>query len=462
MAAMVFPTTGLAEILKIGGNNPTHFTLDDAWFHATTLTSDTSVEIRIAEGEYTIEQLNLSDASGSSPLSTIRISGGWNANHTSTSQTPEHTTLKVGSAGGIDVRMVNAYLVLSSLTIRSASDTPRSRPLVDINQDASLFMTRLVVSGGHHADTGATDGGGLRINAFGGANITLRDSKVNGNRVHSTQGPAIGGALSGHASQNARIEILDCTFPDNVSSSTHGEATGSALSLRATGSAQITLSNSRITGNVASGGPMSLMGSALDTHASGTALIRLGSLVVTRSQKTGGTISQTVAQVSTLSRDAAATELASIEISQGSHDGLLARINDDGRTTASNLTVVAHPRRGIEFQSGGSQTGLVLTNSIVTANAGGSVFVPASATLSHNLIEGYGAMPSPLFRRPGDRDYRLHNGASAAIDAGLATDPSLISPLDAAGDTRVVGVNIDIGAYEWSPIDILSDGFESG
>jgi parallel beta-helix repeat protein len=64
----------------------------------------------------------------------------------------------------------------------------------------------------------------------------------------------------------------------------------------------------------------------------------------------------------------------------------------------------------------------------------------------------------PLFFDPGDNDYHLCLG-SPAVDAGDATGLNLPST-DFEGNPRVIGANVDIGAYEFNPNASLRVNFK--
>jgi hypothetical protein len=71
----------------------------------------------------------------------------------------------------------------------------------------------------------------------------------------------------------------------------------------------------------------------------------------------------------------------------------------------------------------------------------------------------------PLFVDPGNGNLTLMEG-SPAIDAGNPMHPDVFpgghAPIDLAGNPRVAGAAIDIGAYEWQPVidEVFEDRFE--
>ncbi|MDR2125722.1 MAG: right-handed parallel beta-helix repeat-containing protein, partial [Prevotellaceae bacterium] len=117
---------------------------------------------------------------------------------------------------------------------------------------------------------------------------------------------------------------------------------------------------------------------------------------------------------------------------------------------------------GAIFAGGGA---LHLRNSIIWGNSGSVIYGGSRVTHSNNLLQG-GSLGSgvvvilnPQFTDPAVGDYSLKSespaidvGNKLLYDAGQTPDISDIA-LDLAGESRVRGCNIDLGAYE-APVSI--------
>ncbi len=120
---------------------------------------------------------------------------------------------------------------------------------------------------------------------------------------------------------------------------------------------------------------------------------------------------------------------------------------------------------------------LLITNSILWKNAGGSLInTAATITISHSNVEStalasgittssFNITMNPLFTNPNGNDLTLQS-ASPCIDAG--NNASNTYPTDLAGNPRILGTSIDMGAYEKDPcptriyVDINATGANTG
>jgi hypothetical protein len=146
--------------------------------------------------------------------------------------------------------------------------------------------------------------------------------------------------------------------------------------------------------------------------------------------------------------------------------GGVATLVIDGNTTATNVTIFqTYGVQGVMLIAGGESA---MSNSILWdyGNPGAPIFVEDGViTIDHSLIQDSGGSgpawdtslgidgggnfdADPSFVDIGNGDYRLQTG-SPAIDTGDATafPPDVTTDLD--GNPRIVGGEIDMGAYEW-------------
>jgi hypothetical protein len=155
--------------------------------------------------------------------------------------------------------------------------------------------------------------------------------------------------------------------------------------------------------------------------------------------------------------DSAVIRLSDSLIYSGPQTGLgYSLFGSAPRLHMCNLTIATHAARGLvgSFTPGATVS---LHNSIVSQNGQSSVSQPGSNNLGANL-----GLPEPLFVSATPlltADFRLRSD-SPGIDAGTAMLPFPLTTLDFAGNPRVSGNAVDIGAYELISDRLFANGFE--
>jgi hypothetical protein len=111
--------------------------------------------------------------------------------------------------------------------------------------------------------------------------------------------------------------------------------------------------------------------------------------------------------------------------------------------------VVANIFNNVVTRATTSGLSLPAANPRLTVNNGNNDFFNNNPNTSFGgYAAGAGTVSvDPLFVSLVARDYRLE-AASTLVNAGLASPPGGLSPLDADGNLRVAGPAVDIGAYE--------------
>jgi len=141
--------------------------------------------------------------------------------------------------------------------------------------------------------------------------------------------------------------------------------------------------------------------------------------------------------------------------------------NNDPDPTIINTTIVFNEGAGISSRNGSTP---IIYNSIVWGNSGGSFSGSSSGSsiVSYSDIEG--GFPgtgnldeNPLFINHAGNDYHLAAGSNL-INAGNNNAPYLdLTNFDLDGNYRIIGVTVDMGAYEsdtsCSDNDVDGDGY---
>ncbi len=367
-------------------------------------------------------------------------------------------------SGGDASRVFNlqsAALTIDALTITAGRTMGNGQGGGAIRSSGTLQVSNSVVSNSRSTGAGA-DGGG--IFQFGGS-LTITDSTISGN---STSGnSSFGGGISANS---ANVIIAGSTIDGN-STASGGESAGLGGGI-AVISGNLTLIDSTVSNNVNSGagslgggivvsaGDLNITGSTISGNATGA---RGGGIVFGAATNTA-----TVTNTTITGNTANSGNGGGIAVFQGTFN--LRHSTVTGNTAGGGLgTGLA------SYSNGTSIANTVVTSSIIAGNAGSDVDNElvglGSNTISStgfNLIGSSNA--NAQFGAAGDQtgisDPGLgplaDNGGPTLTHALLAGSPAIgagdttsteITDQRGAGFARLVGSNVDVGAFELQATD---------
>ncbi len=332
--------------------------------------------------------------------------------------------------------------------------------------DGSLTLTNSNVS----SNTGAAYGGGIYNN---GGTATLSDCTLDANHSPGATGPTgSGGAIF---SASGTVGLTNCTVSNNVSRTFAGgiyNKGGTATVTNSTFSGNSSTTNAG-GGIYNSGGKMTVTQSTFSENSAvdggGINNVSGGTLIVNESTFSGNTTTNDGGgilngYIATVINSTFSDNMA------GLYGGGLVAVNGNTVTTITNSTFSGNSAAsggGVYANLGGVDVTLNLNNSILADNTGGDCD-PGAGTINaqNSLIKDgltcvngtnvsnlTGIDPS-LGALTGSPAYYPLNSDSPAIDAGddnLAKDGDGNTLLtDEAGNTRVQGFAVDMGAFESS------------
>ncbi|NKI34737.1 hypothetical protein HFP89_06120 [Wenzhouxiangella sp. XN79A] len=403
-------------------------------------------EVRVREGVYP-ENLSI-DLGGLGDL--IELSGGWNSSFT-TASGARNTVIDGGGLGRV-------FEILT----RGAD--------------------RLVVHGMQFVNGEAEFRVGVTIDAQDGSSVALYNLTIRDNVAIADRASDAG--LYASLSGSADLQVLDCDLLSNTVTSTGTvDARGGGLSVQLSNTSTVSIVGNRIRNNVVSIGPGGFgLGGGADivqfdptttvlltdnefrenritaSDAFGTGLLLGGGNWMLRRNLFANNIDDDAtafgAQASLSAYGVSGAGIVSDTlVVNGNARGLQLNAGDDSILRANNLTIVGHPsERGLLANING--TGQLSVYNSISVNNGTNAQLGAGVTEGSNLF-----VDDPdLFIDPLVGDYRLATGA-AAIDAGDDLPPGGLGPLDFAGEARIFGPAVDIGAYEANDV-MFRDGFE--
>jgi hypothetical protein len=310
---------------------------------------------------------------------------------------------------------------ISGLTLANGKLATLQGGAIAVNDDV-LTLNNDVLTG----NSGAVGGGAVNLNASGGS-LTVNGCTFTGNDA----GTGTGGGIS--ATGNITIQVVNSTFSGNTANVSGGALYSNAGTVSFTGCT--------ISGNVAnqsgSGGGGLCFGNSTVTVTNCT----LSGNLAPNGAATGGAFRFVNSTTITINNSTIANNSAA-----GSGGGL-AFLNSNAIVTMES-TIVAQNNSpaSLDVFNGGS--GFLTINGdfdLIGAADEANVFFAGP-----DVISGTNAMPldaklGPLAYNGGPTATCALLAGSPAIDAGSNTIPLT---QDQRGNTRVVGMNPDIGAYE--------------
>ncbi|MGE4072966.1 MAG: choice-of-anchor Q domain-containing protein [Lysobacterales bacterium] len=425
-----------AAIITVGPDG-THADLQSAV--TTALGMPGADELRVQSGTINGTTLII----GNLAANDLSISGGWDASFASQGAA---TVLDALSAGRVlSAQLTGGNLLLTRMQMRGGNSVAQAATLMlSLSGTASAIVGELSLS---DSTSSATDGGCVQISAGDDSFVSFYDSEIrNCTNTHSTV--AFGVGLKVLSQQRAQV-ILDHLSLSSLLAQGLSQAEGTAVNLIGQGQGRI--SGRQIAIHSTSTDAAAVFGTALAASASANSLISLTRLDLRDNLAPAAAMSSSQLAISV--DDQASVSVSSSLIHSGPQSGItITGSSSLALADLSNLTVVNHSSRALHVFGSPS---VAVHNTIFEDNGIPSSLAATSA--SHNLGSDLG-LASPTFR--GANDYRLAQG-SAGIDAGTTLVPSGLAVEDLPGSDRVQGLTVDIGAYEFTPDQILRNGFES-
>jgi hypothetical protein len=444
VAAMAVVTGGVARAATLTvGPTGAYPTVQAAVTHASSMAGVHYV--RVARGTFAERIVVPRFCCGGS----VGISGGWNTSFTAQTADPSLTVIDGGGAGRTlsAPQLESGTLTISNLTIQRG---------------------RLRVGAG-----GSAAGAGINASVSGGAGLWLRDVHVRLNTITAEKtgtAEALGAGAFVLVQDWSRFLAERCVFEQNStveSGSARLTTRGAGLNVQLFdgGSA---VRDTRFVRNTASGSEFATGGGlsvlvqyvgtlgftvedslfedntvAGSSGASGADLwtgdgIGATTLLARRNRFLGNRGGR--AQVVASSTRSGRVDVADSLMAQGDRGGADAFASNGGAAHLTNLTVADNDGLGVRARSVGADVSVF--NTIAFANTAGDLRLELSAYSGANLVG-----VDPRFVDPAAGNYRP-SITSPVIDAGNATAPGGLGPLDLDKRPRVQRSTVDIGAYE--------------
>lgn len=438
----IVTASGEAAVLTVGPAG-SYADIQTAIDDAVTMAGDD--EVRVQSGTFT-ENLQVYPDGVDDRLV---LTGSWNSTFTARSGTT--TTIDANDAG----RVLDAYLEGSdslrvegfTLTNGLANSNAGVAAYLIGNAGIEIDGNRIVAN---HALDARTSGGGLTVNLVDNSTALIRDNVIDGNTAESTGSvDARGGGLVVQADTATSATITGNTISNNaVSVAGGGSALAGGMDLILYGGLEHLVAGNTIIGNTLDGGN----GTGVGVLIGGPDWMFRNNRIEDNTFLPGTLFAS---QVSVSSWSGGTGIVRDCLIAGGNGRGLQAYANDSATVNLINLTVVAHPERGVYgVVNDPGMGGMINVYNVISSGNATDLDVSPEAVTSNNVI---GATPG--FVDPVGGNYRLATG-SPAIDAGDNSPPGGLGMADLDGHARVIGIAVDAGAYERSDT-LFGDGFES-
>ena len=401
-------------------------------------------EVRVQSGTY-FENIALL---GFTSADSITISGGWNSSFTE--RTALRSSVLDGSSAGRVLNFelsANEAFQMQGFIIENSLVDRRGAVSIRLDQNSQAFIVDNTIQD-NVTESERTEGGGLWASINGTSHLSIIGNDIMNNTVNSTGTVDVrGGGLDISISDQASFEMSDNIIEGNtlnIAGSGSGLGAGANINIF-DGNASITINDNRIANNQINA--ETALGLGMLIGGSGWTLRRNEFI-----GNSDGGVTTFGAQLSASVFNGLG-QLSDTLIVDGNARGLQLNSNNGGELNATNLTVVNHAERGILANTNGTGE-LNLFNSI-SINADTNAQLGAGVIESNNLFTDNPA----LLVNPAGGNFELADG-SPAIDAGQNNPPGGLGPTDLNGVARIIGPNVDIGAYERSDV-IFVDSFES-
>lgn len=375
-------------------------------------------EVWIANGTYVPNTINnRRDATFQLDYDSTYIYGGFQGNEQSFSdRATGGSTILSGDVNGNDVQNL--------IDLGSMQDNVHT--VMTLNAGRVLIDGVTIEAGNSLTNNGAvrSSGGGIFM-TNNAKNLLLRSSIIRRNVAF--QGAGIFGRT--YSNQDCRIIIQRCSITDNLSR----YGTGLYYFTDDNGSAFVSVTNSVFSKNGA--GDVSPSGDGLGYGGSSAWIRSVGQSSFLGFEFRNNTFVSNVDFGTSTVFGTAALATLGISKTNGILEGLVENCIFD-----KNIDKEGNSLSGVNtiFENLSSDGDLVIKNS--TDPSG----------FSNKYPQVQVASVSPVFVDANNGDYNLAAGASDHIDKG-ATDADTDGELDFAGNPRIVGNQIDIGAFEFDP-----------
>jgi hypothetical protein len=379
----------------------------------------------------------------------LMLSGGWNAAFTQRSNDPALTVVDGSGSGRVlEVRAAGGTVVVVSLTLTHGAGAYGAGVLVELAGAAGVIIGNCRIADNVATAYSTGEGGGLYLYAPAGATIEVIGNVVEGNLASATDGSATGGGLFGVADGDGTLAVVANRIRGNTchtAASNNSDAAGAYLV--GSDAAVVELSDNDVTGNHSTGeGTTSFTGAFVGAAGSAsTVVMRRNRIWNNTSSKPGPVYFALGVYV----HDASTAVVSDTVVAGSAGDGVSLQAIGAAQLEATNLTVVDIAGCGLRLQA--QPTASVSLYNTVEWSTGAPDSVSGPVTMGNNLTDS-----DPLFVGAAAGNYELGAG-SPAIGVGSNTAPGL-GATDLAGGERVIGANVDAGAYEYG--NIFSDGFE--
>jgi parallel beta-helix repeat protein/predicted outer membrane repeat protein len=301
---------------------------------------------------------------------------------------------------------------------------------IHVGANTSLTLTGSIVRDNSASD----DGGGIFVDD--NASITLINSTVSGNGAGSD-----GGGIYGFT--DATLVLANSTMSGNSAGEQGGAIFVARPGLISGGAASITLTNSTLSGNSATSGggiygdrnnPITLISSTV----TGNSADLVG----------GGIANYGASGVITLTNSIVAGNFAGLA-GRDLHGLVFSHLVFTGENIVGSSPVNFASETGdFTFVNGASQAALETVFAVVGND-------PSTGVLSGALADNGGPVQTVAIQTGGIAQDAGDNGELPPDAKDLDGDGNTTEPLpvDARGFTRIVGTNVDVGAFELDPND---------